>query len=224
METTHYFLRILAASQSLFIGVYFLSYYRDRTGWFFTLLAVCISCYLLLPPVHAVLSETLVVTVLKIGATAIPAMLWLLVQRFLNDNQTTPIWFWFVFASYMVLSFLGPEDAANTTLTSVIFVLLPQFLKLGLVVHVIYLAASGIKSDLVEQRRQIRAKMSITLGLICILVISVELWAGGNVPMFIELMGSVLLVVATFLANLFLFRLRSDILPFATKNLLKLNK
>ena len=73
-----------------------------------------------------------------IMATAIPSLLW---RWFFQDENSVPVWLIVITVFYVALS-LSPDEVGMTLaphldLSQFVFVLLPEIIKLGLVLHVI---------------------------------------------------------------------------------------
>ncbi len=211
METYHHLFRLLALSQVLFICVYLLFYQRHAMGRLVALTLFSFGCYLCAPISHEVPALHYVV---GIFANCIPAILWLLARFFFYDDRNIPLWFWLVSLTYLGLwipDWQGAQLTLGIDASRALFDLLPQLLKLGLVVHVIYMALEGRANDLVNPRYKLRVPVAAGGGALAAIVILVELWSAGAVPMVVEVVGSVLLFAVCFASNLYLFTLRDDL-------------
>ena len=71
-----------------------------------------------------------------------------------------------------------------------LFVFVPQLVKLGLVSHVMFLALAGRHDDLVESRLRFRVPVAVIAGGFCALVVLVELWLSGPPAAWLNLVGS----------------------------------
>ncbi len=211
METYHHLFRLLALSQVLFICVYLLINQRHAMGRLVALTLFSFGCYLIAPISYQVWGLH---SVVAIFADCIPAILWLLGRFFFYDDRDIPPWFWLVSLTYLALwipDWQGAPLALGVDASRALFDLLPQLLKLGLVVHVIYMALEGRANDLVKQRYKLRIPVAAGGGAVAAIVILVELWSAGDVPMVVEVAGSILLFLVCLGSNLYLFSLRDDL-------------
>lgn len=217
MELFHQFFRLLAFSQGLFLCVYLLIYQRNKTGLLFFAVALSASSYLIVPLVYRHFGLGPLEMILAGMATAFPALLWLLASRFFNDELRFPPLFVVAASGYMTLWFidaLAVFPFSDAELNNALFNLLPQLIKLSLVLHVVYIALAGRQHDLVARRLRLRVPVATVCGSVAALVIVIELWAAGSVPLFIEFSGALLLFLIFIGANIWMFRLRED-LPLA---------
>ena len=211
METYHHLFRLLALSQVLFICVYLLLNQRHAMGRLLALTLFSFGCYLIAPISYGVWGLH---SVVAIFANGIPAILWLLGRFFFYDDRNIPPWFWLVSLTYFGLwvpDWQSAQLALGADASRALFDLLPQLLKLGLVVHVIYMALEGRANDLVNPRYKLRVPVAAGGGSLAAIVILVELWAAGEVPMVVEVVGSMLLFAVCLGSNLYLFSLRDDL-------------
>lgn len=217
METIHFSFRLLALSQGVFLLFYLLWFHRNRAGLLLAILVFSFCAYLAQPLVLHQFGRDAFLELLSAFATAIPALLWLVVNRFFNDTMIVPRWFAFTTVSYMVLWYIGDlnlADAGSDELNDILFILLPQAIKLALVLHVIYLAIAGRATDLLDNRFRLRMPLAIGGGVVVALVIVVELWASGSMPLIMEAVGSIFMFLVAVFANSMLFKFRED-LPFS---------
>lgn len=218
MEGIHYLFRVLAVSQVLFLCCYMVLRERSRMALLAGMTAFSFACYLLLPFVPEPWALRLGLVVFGMS---IPAFLWLLTWHFFNDDNRIPVWFWVAWFTYMLLWFLQwRTDArlANESLQGLVFNLLPQVIKLTLVLHVVYMALAGRVSDVIDQRKKLRVPVAAGAGLLAAVVILVEIWSAQPVPLLIEAIGSVLMFMVTISANLYVFTLRPELLLAAPGN------
>ncbi|MBT4161387.1 MAG: helix-turn-helix transcriptional regulator [Gammaproteobacteria bacterium] len=211
METLHYIFRLLAFSQVLFITSYIVLHERNRAGWLAALSLAGFGCYLLQPMVHLAGSANSLYLLDFIGSS-IPAFLWLFARTIFVDDRRVPWRFWILWLVYMVLWASGyglGHDWGRSG--DVLFELIPQLIKLGLVVHVVIMAMEGRANDLINRRLKLRVPVAIGAGSLTSAVILVEIWAGGDTPMLVELFGSVSMFFITQIAGLYLFSLRSEL-------------
>lgn len=213
METTHLIFRLLALSQGIFLFLYLLWFQRNRAGILLAMLVFSLCAYLTQPLVFYQYGRGAILQLVSVFATAIPALLWLVMSRFLNDAVVVPRWFILTATSYMALWYTGDLNLADTgsdELNDILFVLVPQALKLALVLHVIYMAITGRDTDLLNNRFRLRMPLAIGGGVVVTLVIVVELWAGDSTPLIMESVGSIFMFLVALSFNSLLFRFRDD--------------
>ncbi len=214
MEITHLSFRLLALSLTIFLSAYFVVFQRNRNGALLALLSFCFCCYLSQPLVYGLDGAIPMLEAVSIFATLIPAVLWVVANKLLNDVMVIPRWLIVATVFYMSIWYMNDVSElslGNADLDAVFLDLLPELVKLGLVVHVVYMALEGRKNDLVTQRLQLRVPIALGSGALCALVIIVELWAAGEMPMLVEVIASVFLFLVALGACLSLFRLREDL-------------
>ena len=214
METIHYLFRMLAASQALLLVFYMLAYQRNAIGSLVGLLCLGFFSYLVLPFSQSLWGLDVVHHIFIFFATSIPALLWWLAHKFFCDEKHAPIWFWLSWLLYLGLALPNWETgnlSISAEFSNALFYPLPQLIKLGFVLHVIYLAFDGRANDLVSQRLKLRIPVAVGASVITAVVILVELWTAGQIPVYIEEVGAVAMFAVAMFANLYLFRLRSDL-------------
>jgi len=194
-------LGMLAVSQLLFTGLYYLIYQRRRRmAVVVVLFCLALSAYILsrLPfvsaPVLAFVFSTL--------ATLVPALLWLLARLLFEDKTRVHPAVWLMMALYVGLRAVGMlfYDGGGISMDGffLAFFYFPQLIMLMFVLHVIYMAFGGLAGDLVEPRRRLRVPFSIGMGT----VVAAILGSG-----FLGLGGAVmdsLTFAATFVLMLFI--------------------
>ena len=149
MDDIHYTFRMLALSQALLICLYHLLYQRNAIGWLIALNSFAFACYLVMPFAGNSVAPSLLVSVGILITSSIPAFLWLLAKRFLEDDESIPKIFWLAWIGYMILWVPGWEEMDHVTdpaINDILFNLLPQVIKLGFVAHVIYMALAGTRA------------------------------------------------------------------------------
>jgi AraC-like DNA-binding protein len=212
METLHYLFRLLALSQVLFLSLYVGIFARSRIGILIAVTCLGFASYLASPFIHGQWEMGALAIPVELMAASIPALIWLLARAFFEDKRRIPVWFWMVWIGYILLWMQNYRSNHELSeVDEIIFVLLPQLIKLGFVVHVIVMAIQGRATDLVSQRLQLRLPIAIGAGSLCAIVILIEIWANGRVPMPVEVFGSVSLFVITLATNIYLFNLREDL-------------
>ncbi len=213
METLHLTFRLLAASQVGFLCLYlFIHQYlkhRDTLNLVLGLNLMAITCWLLIPVARS-WHLGVGMHVIIFWASCIPSLLWLFGHKLFSDNPRIPSLFWPLTATYLILWLPNWVQAPSTTIDRVLFDLIPQLVKLGFVVHLLYMTVAGRSGDLVNERLKLRIPMAAGGGVLCAVVIIFELWLSGTSLMSIELFGSTIFVLLSFAANLYVFRLRED--------------
>lgn len=212
MEDIHYLFRVLAVSQVLFLCCYLVIHERNRAGLLAGVTAFSFACYLVLPFTPDLWPLRFWLIVLGMS---IPALVWLLSWLSFNDDSDVPVWFWICWFLYMLLWFLQEQmrlQIAIASLQGLVFNLLPQVIKLALVLHVVYMALEGRSNDVIDQRLKLRVPVATGAGLLAAVVILVEIWSGEPTPLVIEAMGSVVMFVIAIGANIYLFNLRPELL------------
>ncbi len=214
MEDIHYTFRMLALSQIIFLCAYHILYQRNPLGLLVAATSFSFACYMIMPFVTELFGNGLLYQAGAIISNSIPAILWLLAKRFFDDDETIPPGFWIFWFTYMFLWipwWIELGVIANQAINAFLFDLLPQAIKLGFVLHVVYKALDGRTSDLVTRRLNLRVPIAAGAGLLASVIILVEIWVTGTMPLPIEIAGSMLLFLITLAANTYLFRLRSDL-------------
>jgi len=210
MESTHFVLRLLALSQVLLLCLNILVYQRHTMGKLVALTLFGFACYLIGPFAD---NFHIGSWLIRLVSTACPTLLWLLARRFFCDDKGVPLWVWLVTALYLGLSILRWGNYLTISEPGFNFLLidlLPQLAKLGMVIHVFYMAIEGRANDLVDQRLKLRTPIAIGGSALTTLIILVEISASGPVPMLVEVLGSVLMLSLCLGANVYLLRLRDD--------------
>jgi len=214
LDTIQYVFRLLAASQVLMLCFYMVAYQRNSLGRLIALTSFAFASYLVVPFSRDLWSLHFLHEIFIFLATSIPALLWLLARRFFSDETRAPIWFWLAWLLYLALwlpNWRTQATAIDPGLNNFAFYLLPQLIKLGFVLHVIFLAYEGRANDLVARRLKLRIPVAITAGTVTAVVILVEIGSRGPVPAIVDSVGSVAMFAVALFANLHLFRLRPDL-------------
>ncbi len=208
MDDVNFLFRMLALSQVVLLGSLFL--YRDRhyTGYLAVITCVAFSCYLV-APFTAQWHEGGQL-VIKLIATILPSLLWLLFRRLFQDHDDIPTWLWLFTLFYAGLTIATKPGAPPLfTLPEIedfVFVLVPQICKLMLIAHVLYMAVTDPEGDLINQRIRWRKPLGVGTGLLAALVILVEIWARESAPPVVETAGSILIFVLAVFTNIYLLR------------------
>jgi len=194
-------------------------------GYLVAALCICIGFYLVSPFTDdwgwAYLTATA-----QLAGNLIPALVWLLARAFFVDSKRIPAIFFIVLFIYLPL-ILMPAGIQHALVSDpenqqLVFFFTPQLIKLGLAIHVIFLALMGKNGDLVERRLQLRVPFAVVLASITAIVISIEIGFGNDVPGQVETPGSGLLFLLTFGGTLWGMRLRPELA--ATVNFISAHK
>lgn len=214
MELLHYSFRLLALSQVVTFLVYVFLYQKHRLGYYQLLAGCGFAAYLVIPFVDSGWGNAGIRWLIELLASSIPAFVWLMGRAFFEDDRHIPGWFWFVWIGYLLLWMSGWRFDENFGLTGeLLFGLLPQLIKLGLVVHVIFMALQGLKTDLVVSRLQLRLPLAAGAACLTALVILVEIGFSDRIPMTIEVLGSVLMFLIAVSTNIYLLKPRTEMPP-----------
>lgn len=195
---TIFVFRMMALSQVVSLLVFVGLYARHRTGALAALTLFSFACYLVMPIAYRV---GIPLILLDIFASSIPALVWWVARRFFVDENRVPWWFFVSWVGYLLLWLPDfRDDHGLGTMGDLMFGLLPQLIKLGFVLHVIVMALGGRDSDLVAERQRMRIPVALGAAIMVSIVILVEIWAGERMPIEIEVVGSVLMFLASILA------------------------
>ncbi len=201
--------RALALSQVLMLVVYLLLFERHRLGLVMALAAFSFCCYLAMPMLYQAGIPT---ALPDLFASSIPAIVWILARVFFEDDRTIPVPFWLLWLGYMLLwmpDFRATHDLGM--LGDALFLYLPQFIKLGMVLHVIVMAIRGRETDLVNQRLKLRVPVALGAGSLSAVVIAIEILSRDTVPLAIDAFGAIAFFVICLITNLYLFTLRNQL-------------
>lgn len=162
-------LRILAVSQLLMVGFYFLLHSRSYLSHLIVLLSICLVAYAVAD--HSALADNPVTRYLLYRfATATPFLLFVLAfHLFVDSGRIHPL-NWGLAAYYMLVRIIGipfydPEMNFSTLMFILIYVI-PQLLILYFSVLAVFLAARGYPVDLVEERRRFRVYFVAGVGVL----------------------------------------------------------
>ena len=165
-------LSVLVISQLLLMGLYHFSFYRQHlVAQLLALLCLClIAGVILFPNIQGGNSATQYL--LERFAYATPAVLWLTVHSFFEDDHRISPLTWLILLGYQVVRAIGslllPEQSQSFGLFSQV----SYPFMLGLVIHVIVIALRGRSGELVEPRRRLRVPFSVSLGGILAMMVS----------------------------------------------------
>ena len=200
--------RVLTLSQVILVVVYFLTFERHRLGYLITLTALSFGAYLIMPMLYS--AGLPWVWVPGVLATIIPSLLWLLGAWSFQDRRDVPPWLLVITLIYLMLT-MGPDDWLPPPLGDLLFDLVPQAMKLVLVVHLIYMTLMEQTSDLVAARMRLRKPLAGGAGALAAVVIVVEIWSGEDVHAWIEALCAILMCGLALATCLMIFRSRLDL-------------
>jgi AraC-like DNA-binding protein len=106
---------------------------------------------------------------------------------------------------------ITPILIANVEYRAWLFYLLPQLIKLGLVLHVIYLSLATSSGDLIVERLRMRVPFAIIFAVVVSTVITVEIGFESAVPSLISALGSLAFFLLTLSTTLFALRLKPEL-------------
>jgi len=213
----------MALSQVAIWMTYCLYFYRTPQGYTLSTLLLCIGFYFVAPFAD---SWGMLEIVAHLLGNLIPALLWILSRNFFSDKSNVPAAFIAVTVSYLLL-IMTPESISTLLVTNKVyrewlFYLLPQLLKMSLVLHVIYLSLSTRSEDLITERLRMRVPFAIIFAVAVITVITVEIGFNNAVPSVISVFGSLVFFLLTLSATVFSLRLKPELVAIteATKPLI----
>ena len=177
------------------------------------MLCLCIASYMIVPATRFLYDVDGLQLVLSMLATLVPSLIWLVGYWFFADGQRIPVWLILLAIFYVPLGMeFWPISFSDDNLNSFVFNFVPQFIKLGLVFHTMYMAIADYQADLVPERQKLRRPLVVAIGVIAGIVMLVELWIREATPLVVENVGSMLLFLVALAGNVFLLRLQSDFL------------
>ena len=183
----------MATSQVAGWAVYILYFHRTRAGYLALTLFIAITFYLVTPFAGAWGWDHLT-GVAHFAGNLIPALVWLLAWNLFTDDSRIPPFFYAAASFYLLLVLVSTDFQAAwisaETYRRMLFFFLPQGIKLGLVLHVIYLALSRRREDLVEQRLQMRVPFASLFAVTTSAVIATEIGFSDGVPSQVETFGA----------------------------------
>jgi AraC-like DNA-binding protein len=214
VDNLDYIFRLMATSQVLSWIVYILYFHRTRVGYLASTLFIGIAFYLVTPVTSEWGWDTFA-ALARFAGNLIPAVVWLLAWNLFSDDSRIPTFF-FVVAPFYLLLVQVPADLQSALIPGepyqqLTFFFLPQVIKLGLVLHVIYLALSRRREDLVEGRLRMRVPFACLFAVIISAVIVTEIGFSDDVPGSVETLGSAVYFVLTVLGTALSMRLRPEL-------------
>lgn len=175
MDWTQYTLGMLAISQLLFTGLFFIvHHYQQTLGRLFALFSVCLIAYILFA---LALFDAASWSGYILGrlTSAAPAVIWIIARYVFVDENRIPRGAWLIIGLYIALRAISTlvysPGETNPFLYYFVFYILPQLTMLGLALHTVYTALKGLKVDLVEERRRVRVPFVISMGILVAMVV-----------------------------------------------------
>ena len=201
MESLDLIFRLMAVSQVLAWCLYCLLFHRTRIGYLALLLGLGIAGYLVSPFPFELGGRNYFGLLGGPAGNLIPALAWLLVFRLFSDATRVPKIFYLVAASYILLLELRYSLQGSTPYGNLVFFFFPQCLKLGLIIHIVYLTLKGRQADLVESRLRLRVPTALIFSAVTATVILVEIGFGNDIPQIIRSGGAGILFLFTLIAT-----------------------
>ncbi len=210
--------RIVVLSQALFIGLYGLLFtLKAPLGRAITAFGFCSVGGVILRFTWDGWQFGFAYYFMVLGVSATPVVVWLITQYVFDDEFKTRPAFWLLVLSYLTLNLVGRLAYANDQVLSVfekiLFYYVPQLTKLGFALHIMLIAALGMKTDLIEQRRRLRAPFALLAGLLICISLGSQMVNRGfqfAIPDGIEVIYNLVLAYGITLSA---FRLRFSISP-----------
>jgi len=107
-------------------------------------------------------------------SSMIPACLWFIAFYLFKDEEKIPSHIWLLISTYLIARgagiFLIQQNFVSFTFTMyIISAVIPLIIMIGLSFHAIYIALSGYKTDLIENRRKLRLYFIIAASFLIII-------------------------------------------------------
>ena len=214
---------VLAISQLIVFGLFFLSRNTDNQSWLLSLFSLCMWCYLI-GQLSIIQSGTITAYLLNRFATITPLILWVFAFRLFEDGGHIKRGVWglmgyFVLARAIGIPLYNPNSSsADFWFVTIYFV--PQVILLGFSIHSIFLAILGFRHDLVSQRRKVRVLFICCMGGIFSVIVGnsffsfvdpflsqIDLFSINPLP---DIIFPTLLFIAALGLNLTIFRLSNS--------------
>ncbi len=166
----------------------------------------CLICYMICTMTGPVRPMPLWKYPVAVGCMGVPFFFWLLSRALFDDHFRPRAVHWLIFAGVQVLSFAKALKipaalfiaAESNALLREILRPFPQIISLVFVIHALGLAYTGIKADLLEDRRKLRIIFIIAVGVYTVIVLLFEVMLKGRaVPGGLELVHAVIFLLLT---------------------------
>lgn len=162
-------IQILALSQLLMLGLYFLIHHKGNVARLMSLFSLCLSAYLL-DTMLADSSSFLTSYILNRLVTILPFVLWLIAFNLFVDGGRVHRGIWFTMIFFVLIRAIGiplyDPASPQSGLWFVVVYLVPHLVLAVFSVHAIYLAVKGYSQDLLEQRRRARLLFIVSMGIL----------------------------------------------------------
>ncbi|WP_444921078.1 helix-turn-helix transcriptional regulator [Microbulbifer sp. CnH-101-G] len=180
---------------------------RLAAGRWLILVLIGVICYLLLPTLPPLTG--LMALLIHLPVILVPAAFWLFTHLLCREEEPFPRWGWAPIGLSITFS-IAANHAPIPLSTSAeeVFFNLSQFTRLGLIGLGMLTLLGQFQSDLVEERRRLRAILLIAVGTYMLIVISAEsLFAYRPVPNGVPTLHALLASLLSLAACLWLLAL-----------------
>ncbi|WP_444883804.1 helix-turn-helix transcriptional regulator [Microbulbifer sp. PSTR4-B] len=180
---------------------------RLAAGRWLILVLIGVICYLLLPTLPPLVG--LMGLLIHLPVILVPAAFWLFTHLLCREEESFPRWGWMPIGlsiAFSVAASHSPIPLGNSA--EEVFFNLSQFTRLGLIGLGMLTLLGQFHSDLVEERRRLRAILLIAVGTYMLIVISAEsLFAYRPVPNGVPTLHALLASLLSLAACLWLLAL-----------------
>ena len=211
---------ILSVSQLTWLFLFLVLYHSGSvSARLFAGLLFGIACYQLMPFTLYVWEWGWVNLIIVIASISNPGLLWLFSRSLFCDNERlrwphytlVVVYVGIATAGVVTSNFIDPHNRLPlSSLEAVVYFLVPQVIKLGMVGHVILLSVQGWQADLIESRRVYRGVFIAISSVFCAATLVSELWL--NQPLQSGLLSASITVVLFMAFNLSNFTLKPGFL------------
>lgn len=170
MSPFPYLIHYLAIYQLVFLGLFFLMYYRHETvARFFVFLVFCLVCLVVIRLPYVRDTPWLTFTIGR-PASAFAGALWLLTYSVFADRKQIPSLAWWMLGICVACRAFGSlfykinPDHPAFSIEFFVGYLVPQVIWLGFCLHASYIVLVGYKLDLIERRRIARLAFIVCIG------------------------------------------------------------
>ncbi|MFT7472442.1 MAG: AraC-like DNA-binding protein [Kiritimatiellia bacterium] len=169
---------ILAFSQLIFIGVYFLSHYKGTLARLISLYCFCLSTYSLAG--ISFFSENLLsFFILFRLATLAPFILWIVAFTLFVDNGKIHPGVWLAIAFFVLTRGVGfaifyLNPAAINDFSYFVVQIITQLIMLLFAAHTLFMTYQGYSVDLMEQRRSLRFVFLLVMGILLVVIVGTD--------------------------------------------------